>query len=80
MHAMCLYTRVLVLFECLTPAGGGFVCMNFFPHPHMGLLLCLCRSVPHPLLHALVCAQMCLDVLVHAWMCIHASGMYTSLP
>lgn len=32
--------------------------MNFFPHLHMGLLLCLFRSVPHPLLHALVLAQM----------------------
>lgn len=36
-------------------ACGG---MNFFPHQHMALLLCLFRSVPHTLLCDLVCAQM----------------------
>ena len=50
----------------LTPRGEQVCgCMHFFLRLHMGLLLCLFRSVPHPLLHVLVCPQMpVLQVLV----------------
>lgn len=50
---MCLYIGV---YECLAPCGEWVCgCMNLILHLHMGLLLGLFGSVPHTLLHDLVC-------------------------
>lgn len=69
---------------CLTPRGEQVCgCMHFFLRLHTDLLLCLCRSVPHPLLHVLVCPQMpVLNVLVLcAYGCTHmgALGMHVGV-
>lgn len=76
----CVYTPgfQFAVHECLTPCGEQICgCMNFFTHMHTGLLLCLVRSVPHPLFHDLVRAQMPLwYVLV---LCVHGCGQMHAL-